>query len=338
MKKTLFIFTIALFVCQSLKAQLPGMETIGQKDAENIKRNTLVVILLTEDKKYLKKLNRKNPEEAEKYKNQIQSYNKDIQVLVLKMLQISKSVQYKSLADIEVMTFEERANCTFMLLGYYSPKFNDLNKMPRINFHCKKGPQKSIKTFYKTEALFNGKIKYYLRWEFYNLNEKGKASQLVFYKNLPNKFVSQADITYGLNQTELKFEGLSKKTKGLNPRLLKEKTLLINKDNLDEKTTETEITKCYPYKYAIVSKEEFERAIVEKNPKYCNMLVVPIYIAPAPMGPVVIYNIIYGHEIIDSSDGVPVDILMASLNFGGFSKSHYKITAEDFVELTKRVN
>ena len=45
--------------------------------------------------------------------------------------------------------------------------------------------------------------------------------------------------------------------------ILKKKTLLVDKDDLDEKLTEEEITQVYPYKYKIVSHEEFDKSIIE---------------------------------------------------------------------------
>ena len=266
MKKLSLILSISLFVCQSLKAQFPTSEELLLKDGENIKKNILVVILLSEDEKYLKNLTKKKPEEVNTYKNQIQNYNTNIQLLAPQMIHISKGIQFKSLTEIAQMTYEDRANCTFMLLGYCSPAFNDWSEMPRIDFHCKAGPKKGIESFYDIESLFDTKLKYYLRWEFYNVNEKGKSSQLVFYKNLPNIFVSKSDIAYGLNQTQLKFECVfSKKNNEFNSQILKEKTLLINKDNLDEKTTEAGIKANYQYKFEIVTQEEFDKAILDRK-------------------------------------------------------------------------
>src|ERR1035437_963466 len=111
MKKLSLILSISLFVCQSLKAQFPTSEELLLKDGENIKKNILVVILLSEDEKYLKNLTKKKPEEVNTYKNQIQNYNTNIQLLAPQMIHISKGIQFKSLTEIAQMTYEDRANC-----------------------------------------------------------------------------------------------------------------------------------------------------------------------------------------------------------------------------------
>jgi hypothetical protein len=133
--------------------------------------------------------------------------------------------------------------------------------------------------------------------------------------NLPNLYVSEADAVYGIMQLQYIFRRLydSEKDKAgdiikeCHGDILKKKTLLINKDDLDKKLKEKEIAQVYPYKFKIVSIEEYDKAIVGLDTTF---VIIQIVSAQAGKGNV---NI---HFLSEPSSGCIVGYVAPKMAFG----------------------
>lgn len=301
MKNALSLILIAAMVIKAATAQFVTLTVFSQEDAKKMMKNTIVVVLLTENEKYLKKTAKK-PAELKKYKETIKNYNEKIQKLIPQILDISEEVKYKTLSEIELMPEKEREKYVFMVLGYQ--KYEKYAKSSYLNLHRGKVPNASIEN-YKNKILFNEEEEMYLRWEFYY--NSGNQSEILFYQNLPGIFLTEGDITFGLYQLQAYFKSvLDDKPTKIYKDIIKEKTLLINKANLDEETTDKEISKNYPYKYELVSKDVIDKAVVDKDPKYCCLIICPALILPnlVPFGKP--FNLQSKHYIIEASSGKTV--------------------------------
>jgi len=99
------------------------------------------------------------------------------------------------------------------------------------------------------------------------------APERIFSVGLPRKLVTQADAIYGVKQIQYMLNELAKDAKSesndwldeCHGEALKTKTLLINKDDVDEDMTEADMKVAYKYPFRIVSQDEIDDAILKET-------------------------------------------------------------------------
>ena len=93
----------------------------------------------------------------------------------------------------------------------------------------------------------------------------------VFSIGLPRIVITEADAIYGVKQLQYYMQELDKEEKAdawkiiktCRGEVLKGKTLLMSKEDMDPKLTDEEIKKVYTYPYKIVSQDEIDKALIE---------------------------------------------------------------------------
>ena len=133
--------------------------------------------------------------------------------------------------------------------------------------------------------------------------------------NLPNLYVSEADAVYGIKQMNYVLEKLCESEKSkfsnimkeCNGEILKNKTLLLSKDDLDKNLTDEVIRNTYPHKYKIASIEEIDKAIIEQSDEF---VIIQIVSVQGGKGNV---NV---HFLYETNSGKTVGIVAPSVAFG----------------------
>jgi hypothetical protein len=133
--------------------------------------------------------------------------------------------------------------------------------------------------------------------------------------NLPNLYVSLSDAVYGVMQMQYILNRLNEDEKlsafkipqECNGKYLKEKTLLLCKDDLDKKLTENKIKEIYPLNFKVVTSSEIDSAILKKDDK---SVIVQIVSSAGGKGNV---NM---HFLSDTQTGCIVGCVAPSVAFG----------------------
>jgi hypothetical protein len=334
MKNFLFSMTCFVFLSNNLLLAQTTISEVRMKkaDADKVAGSKLIVMLIEPNKKYTDMLEKKKEsKELDRSIKIIQYFNDTIQQFVSKYFPFVKEVEYKTLSEINEMTTESRKFCSFLAYNIgNSVKVNLLGPgveadVPTYEFYEKKvqSPlEKRSFDFEKSDASY-GKMELYI----YNKKEKG---YVVFYKTLPHIAPSPGDIAYWLMRANYIFEDVvtngdkPAKTKETtdNAHYLKEKTMLICKDNLDKSATEAAIKKVYPYSFKIVSQEGLDSAIIAKENDKCVLVVLQMD-APLP---------IYSQEIMDLSTSEIVAFGMPKAMVAGIGGTEYKHVKPDHLK------
>lgn len=362
---------ISLFIfCGIVVAK--GQAIFQKSFIEELKQKPLIVVLLEENENYIKYLiKQKDSLIAVQYKNRIAEYNKNIQELLPKYFSFYKSVQYKTMNEVFSIPIEERRNVTFLAYNT-SGTLSDRNSwsiikatMSEKDFQEKYNMPKSdsrsseitwqivqyefyahtdaqyFKNYYKSFLLENDKFNY-AQLELYSYDKSKNKSIISYSKYLPNVCTTKGDLAFFFLDMQCIFnETLNDKKRDKsyykeNGQLLKEKTLIILKDNLNEKLTEEEIKKEYPFDFKIVNREEYDNTIMERNDKQCYVIILPL--AKIPISSTGLAAINWYHEIIDANTNKILGMMMPSVilipGADGSDKIHKK-HFKKYIQYTK---
>lgn len=263
MKNTNF-FVALLFAFNVSNAQF-SMTT--KKEALQIKNSVLLVALEEEDAKRIKKLSNK-PEKLEHYRTQIAGRNRALKNAVEKYWSFSSKVEYTTESKAKEMLETEKDKYVMISFGEY---------LDYESFRTHTGMNGSPAGWGGSGAgmSYNPSTKY---TELANvittllISDPGKIIKAF----LPNVYPSEADAVYGIQQIQYILNYLLADEKNTmvkfmahirnNAPELKNKTLLIDKDDLSKKLTESDVKEVYPYPFKIVSQKEIDKAILEKDP------------------------------------------------------------------------
>lgn len=367
MKKIIFLFALSASVASFAKGNNSVEKSFSDKDlpaVERIKQSTLVIILLEENEDYLAKLSKKGENDiAATYSKSIKTYNDNIQAMAPQYLKISRDVVFKTPSEIVAMSTEERRSYSYLLYdksmsigprgfvvftcNFYSDNPKDVQKNMddyenSIQFEClseKDGPGE------------------YRKLDIYAPNTKKNLPRADLEQNLIEIVPTQADVKICLQQLQQKFDFMVKNenTSGSDERkamkaetdknmasyydTIKHKTLLICKQDIDKSFSVALIKKYYPYNYKVVSKEEFDKAILANDAQYCALVVSPLIKVPGIYGPVTATSVKYVHIIIDLGTGntlytgVSGHVMIGTSGMGGYQT----ITEKNLTQLTQEL-
>lgn len=266
-------------------AQTPTSETaVLKKDAQLIKNNKLIVILLDEDKKYISKLTKKgNTDKLKEYSDAVNAYNSNIKELATKYLTLPKELSFKYFSEIKEMPVDERRSCSFLAYGVSGRLGPGDGVGSRSKYTIfvydlyRKEPSSPIE---EEGFHFNKSDVDYCKFEIY-IYKKGEMEP-VFDKPSYHLAPTKADMSFFLMRVNKVYEAAlndeaanKNKKKQNDPQILKEKVLAICKDDLSKKATETAIKAKYPYSFQLMSKEEIDAIFLNKNEKYLVLMYVP---------------------------------------------------------------
>jgi len=352
MKKIAFLVCLALSI--NMKAQLNVDEVIPSKtDIEKIKSNTMVVVLFSENQEYIQTLTKKNKtEDLAFYKKSIESYNANIKEVIPKFFNIAKEIKFLNIDEVAAMMPAEKKEFSFLVFNVSASLGgnNDMNTKSNNAFAWQSlsfdfynsNPKSKYTENYKT-IHFSDDNADYTKMEIYLRDTKNSDSKMVGLKNYPNIAPTKADLIHTYRWLSGRFKEVAEGKKKVEPdgSPLKQKTLYICSDNLNKKLTEAEIKKKYKYKFKIVSKEEFDNALINQDSSVCLLYVMPMVktaMGGAPTGISAARSAItFGQIIMDAKTGTVCALAFAKFNMGGVGSSYDDVKAKHFDDYLKYI-
>jgi hypothetical protein len=324
--------------------------TGGSDDAQTLKNSTLVVVLLEESSKYVDKLTKLHKlAQVKAYQDAIKAYNDNIQEAAEKYLSLSASVEYKTMSGIIGMSASSRKGYSYLVYdravqfsGKNGPISNDF-----IFYADKQNELQAMADNYDEAMQFESADPKYSGEEDYRKLEiivKGKKNtgNMVFIQSLDMILPTKGSLALCLMELQIQFNnaitGDKKQSKTdakqeVRSQVAKarRKTLLICKDNLEKNITDVKIKPAYLYKFKIVTREELDKAIIDKDTAYNILLVYPSDKTQGGYKPTVNYE----HLIID---GETDDILLTVVpepSGAAVVPSYQKLTDKHFKDILK---
>ncbi len=324
----------------------------GDDELDVLKNSTLVVVLLEENPKIDTKL-KHNIAKLNLYQNYIKTYNDNIKALASKYLSISAGITFKTMSEVINLSQTERESYSYLI--YDRSAQSEPGGGPLINFafdfyanqqeelQGMSDDYKDLINFDAADPKYHGEDDY-RRLEVYAKSKKG-ASVLMFMESLDMIVPTQGSLALCLTGIQKQFNEanspsgtklkkdeemeIERATARKNVAIARRKTLLVWKDNLARGVTELKIKPNYAYPFKLVSRDEFDQAILNKDTSCCLLVIYP---ASKTQGPYRA-SVNYEHRIVDAETD---DILVAAVppvTNMGMPPSYQKISDKQFKEL-----
>ena len=273
MKKIILLFLIS--VCA--RTGFAQFKNTSYKEALQIQKRIMLVSIEEEDKKYIEK-NKKNPKQIQYYREQLANRNQFLKSALESCWTFSKT-EFKTKSEVTQLLKTKPDE-------YSNMDYNIYNDYSWVN--TGRGSNGRPAGYDPVRRDYN--------WSTRSRTLSNRILQLVIKMpkievqcNLPTVYISPGDVIFGVQQLQYTLSFLAADPKNSmrdllfgqvekNAPELKNKILLVNKDDLSAKLSEDEISKNYPFSFKIVSAEEIEKAIVAKDAQYAFVQLVPAQI------------------------------------------------------------
>lgn len=309
MKKNAHPF-LTMFVCFLLSFSLHAQMGIGKiEEIEAVKSRKLIVMIEEPREEMLKKI-AKRPKKGsvEDYKADLKAYNENVKLAVEKFWPYNKNdIQYMTFDQIEAL--HKKKSREYAVLACLSSKASSISS--GYKFYEGLYWVKNIKDDFedrKKGAFLDGMF----TTMYINIIEDfGKRP--VSYVPLYDVFPTKASIVYGITSMMNYFTmRINAKTKGIKMKdqremqidemaekasMLKDRTLLIREEWLDEKLTEQTIKRVYPYKFKICDRAFMDEAVMNQDPQYAYGVELPYIISTGQSN-----SVMYMQFVIDAGD------------------------------------
>lgn len=305
------------FVSLASSAQITSKFYGEVKELKELQSRTLIVEVLEEDPKTLKKLDKpKKQKELNDYKLFIKQFNEEFKIYAAKYWKLNTKIEFKT--QTEVLALNKAKDKSFAVLKYYNLKDNN-------SF--------GLDTKMTVAALV------YTRCET-SINQPDSKIYLPIRKDLTEKFLLEADYKYTLetlqsninwivaNNKVIDFDKYADKMSDENCSKLKGKTLLVGNDMMMKGRTQSEAKANYGGDLKFVSDADINTAVVNKTKNTAVLYSIPYGILKS-VGVIQIANIVFFKVITDCETG---EILWLHMP-GGFSYGSnisYFLTEKEF--------
>lgn len=257
------------------------------EDVAEIKKRPLLVMLEEEDPKKVSKLSKK-PDELAVYQNEIKRVNDALKEAV-KYWTFHSHVEFKTRSEIKAL--QESRNKSFGVLSFTRYRVEDWHTnfatspgsaRQRVFFDGNKGSLTTFESYWLSQRYVTAKRD--IASVYIDLIEGVENGRPVYLQNLPNLFPTLGDLVFGVQMVQSYLEGrLSGKNRSegmedLKERagVLKQKTLLIDKDDVKGNLTSDDISENYQYKYQLTDYSTIEKAILDKDKNFAYVQIVPM--------------------------------------------------------------
>lgn len=296
------------------------------KDIERIKEVPLLVILKEKNEKVIKKIKKSKRGDLNKYYSSIENFNTAIREGFENSWVFSNEIKF--LTPKEFKTYNSKSNKR--KYAYLKPQIKKGdNGFSRLK-------NKGLITIQSYDIHLIGKNKPVYSYIY----------QSVFQSNADFKFISQQIQNYLIGREILKSGNKSRKEiiaefKG-NARKIKNKTLLLNKENLTEKLI-NEIKNIYKYDYKLTTKKEIDESILSNDDSIVYLKIVPIGQVTGASGPLKISKLMFIQYIIDAENGQvlalvkPSGIGLAGALGASLQGSKRKMKIKDMKKIIKAI-
>jgi hypothetical protein len=298
MKKS--IIFLACFAVLGFTKNVKAQMGYGKpEDIEQVKKRKLIVVLEEPNEDVMKKLTKKHKtDQIKEYQTALDAYNTEMKEVIEKFWNFSaNAIEYKSAKDVEKI---KKSNEYAII--YCSSGSNGVGSKHEALEWWPKGDK------VEGDAVTLMAV---------CLPEKNKP---IYYIGMPDAFPTKADLVYGITAIEFYFnyrESHQKISKNeyeemveqYQPRL-KNRTLLLRQDELDEKLTPEEIKTAYPFAYKTVTTDEMDQYVVNADSNYAYAVIAPSFAGS---------RVIYIQYVYDCKDGTMLGMSMPSMGAMMFS-------------------
>jgi hypothetical protein len=288
------------------------------KELKELQSRTLIVEILEENPKVLKKLDKpKKQKELSDYKLFIKQFNEEFKVYATKYWKLNSKIEFKT--ETEILALNKAKNKSFAVLRYYNLQDNN-------SF--------GLDTKMTVAALV------YTRCET-SINQPDSKIYLPIRKDLNDKFLLEADYKYALETLQsninyivatnkvIDFDKYADKMSDQNCSKLKGKTLLVGNDMMMKGRTQSEAKSNYGGDLKFVSEADLNSAVVNKTKNTAVLYSIPYGIIKSGLVVVQLSNFVFCKVIVDCETG---EILWLHMP-GGFSYGSnitYYLTEKEF--------
>ena len=245
--KLLLVLTVTL-VLQSTGGLAYTLYFTHREILAALQSQPLVVMLQDENPQELKRMADK-PAELAQYKASVAMHNNQAQQLIRQFWTVSSNIEFKSESELPALQ-KDKQHATLVLY----------RKQLRLGYSDSR-----VGTFLETEWRLD--------------LAGGRREVYSFDAPLPPTTVTAADIISALRNLQFQIRDEQvRMTKTEQPKAkvqlrdysqrLRTKTLLIDKEGLKDKFTETNLQKAYPYPHRLATPEEIEAAVLTADPRY----------------------------------------------------------------------
>jgi hypothetical protein len=322
----------------------------GDDDIDALKNSTLVVVLLEENQKYEDKLTKSHRTLLLKaYQDNIKTVNANLQAMVPKYLNMAKSIDYKTISDIIDLPAATRAEYSFLVydrsmqfsmtgasnfaFDFYADNQEELKGMrddydDYIQFDCADPKYHGEEDYRRAIIIVKGhkKVSDQVFIQSYDMIIPTQGSMALCFTNLQKQF---DDAVNGnpkkITKDDARHAALEQVAKA------RTKMLWVCKDNLDRNITEIKIGAVFKYKFKLVTRQDFDNAILNKDTSCCLLVVYPADKVQGGFKP----NVSYEHQIVDAeTDEVLLSVVPDPMPSGQLP-SYQKITDKHFKDIVK---
>ncbi len=315
--KKIIILVFGLFSLVST-AQISPKFYGDVKELNQLQSRALIVEILEEDPKTLKKLDKpKKQKELSNYKLFIKQFNEEFKIYAAKYWKLNTKIEFKT--QTEVLALNNAKDKSFAVLRFYNLQDN--------NNH-------GVDTKLSVGAIVYTRIES-------SLNQPDSKIYLPIRPDLKDKFLLEADYKFVLetlqanvkwivsNDKVLNFDKYADKMSDENCSKLKGKTLLVGNDMMMKNRTQTEAKTNYNGDLKFVSDTELNNAFVNKTNNTAVLYSIPYGIIKAGGSGLQIANIVFFKVIVDCETGEILWLHMpGGMSYG--SNISYYLTEKEF--------
>ena len=281
-------------------SQLSAQLGMGKpSEIKEVMERSLIVIVEEPDPKIIKKFDKKGLKAEKKiYTDDLKLYNANMKEMVEKYWKNNnKKILYKTLESVK------------KLKGEQSTKYALLYCVPSVpsrrgGFGSMEGMNKIANLRAIDEGGNHGKMVTHLIIK--KIEDLYKVP--VFMAPLVDIFPTKSSIKFGIHEIDTYFDYRIRKIEDKekidpikqqkeeatkNAPKLKDMTLLIRKDFLEEGTTKEELKAVYPYSFKLQSLNEYEELVLQEDEKYAYLVTQPVLISSSRSNMVIIIHKIY---------------------------------------------
>jgi hypothetical protein len=347
MRSKLFIGLLGLSISLNVLAKTGSFK--GGDELDNLKNSTLVVVLLEENPKYIDKLNKAHKVAAiNAYKASIKTINDNMQATASKYLTMVKGVEFMPMSQIVDLPEATRESYSYLVYDRATQFSNGGSSNFEFDFYIDKADERKAMlsdyldfiNFDCADPKYHGEDDY--RRMQIIVEGKKHANEEIFTQSLDMIIPTEGSFALCFTGLQKQYEDAmatpAKTSKEQMKTDIREKvakartrTLYICKDNVEKNVTEAKIGVEFKYKFKIVPRDEFDKAILNKD-TVCLLVVYPDSKTNSGYRPTVNYQ----HLIYDAETGdVLLTVVPPPAAGGGMPISYQKINDKSFKDLVK---
>lgn len=262
------------------------------KDIELIQSKKLLVILDEQEEKHMETLTKSgNTAEVARIKALFEQFNAQIKQAFQSYWKMHKEIVYKTYPEYAKMSKEEQEEYVVLTFESYlaltpTGAFRNYRYLVLVPERFGKKRKKPFVDLYHSFSIQDPKFSFPPLFLIYLPEPEPGIQSLHFSLNASQQFMQRY-----LNKEDVKMNDLIPDDKASTEGLrLKEKTLLINAEDIDSSLTLDEIKQIYPYNVQIVNKEEIAKRIASRDSSFAYFMVQTQLLLPVTISASVLNN------------------------------------------------